>query len=503
VAPESTPRGVIWFLTGSQHLYGEETLREVGDHARQIAAALDGSTVVPLPVILRPTLTGSDEIRRALIQAGADEECVGVITWMHTFSPARMWIAGLSVLHKPLLHLHTQFDRDLPWGEIDMDYMNLNQSAHGDREFGYVESRMQVRRKTVVGHWAEPEVQERVGLWVRAARAAHEVARLRVARFGDNMRDVAVTEGDKVGAQMVLGATVNGYGVDGLGIAVAESSPAAVDALLAAYDHEYDLAEDLRRDGARRESLVQAARIEAGLRDLLTEGGFGAFTDTFEDLGALRQLPGIAVQRLMADGYGFGAEGDWKTAILLRALKVLTMGLPGGTSFMEDYVYHLGPGPQKVLGAHMLEVCPSIAAERPRCEVHPLSIGGREDPVRLVFTAPPGPAVLVCLIEVGGRLRLLANVVDVVAPDADLPKLPVARAVWEPRPDLSTAAEAWLSAGGSHHSVFTMAVGVEAVRDLAEIWGIELLVIDEGTTVHQFANELRWNQAYYHLARGL
>jgi L-arabinose isomerase len=495
--------GSVWFVTGSQHLYGEETLRQVHEHARVVAAALDDSDAVPVAIVDREPLTDADSIRRVLAEASADEDCIGVITWMHTFSPARMWIGGLNALRKPLLHLHTQFDRDLPWAQIDMDYMNLNQSAHGDREFGYIESRMGVARKTVVGHWADPAVQERIGTWIRAATGWREAQTLRIARFGDNMRDVAVTEGDKVGAQMTLGATVNGYGIDALGDAVENARDAAVEELLERYDDEYELAAELSRGGERRDALAQAAQIEVGLRAFLSDGGFGAFTDTFEDLGRLRQLPGIAVQRLMADGYGFGAEGDWKTAALLRVMKVMAAGLDGGTSFMEDYVYHLGPGGHKVLGAHMLEICPSIAAGRPSCEIHPLAIGDRDDPVRLVFTAPPGPAVVVCLIDVGGRLRLVANQVDVVEPDAPLPRLPVARAVWEPRPGLSTAAEAWLTAGGSHHSVFTMALGIEALRDMAEIAGIELVVIDEGTTIPQFTSELRWNRAYYHLARGL
>ena len=495
--------GSVWFLTGSQHLYGEETLRQVHEHSRQVAAALQESAAVPVAIVDREPLTDADSIRRALSEASADEACIGVIAWMHTFSPARMWIGGLAALRKPLLHLHTQFDRDLPWAQIDMDYMNLNQSAHGDREFGYMESRMGVARKTVVGHWSDPEVQQRIGTWIRAADGWRAAQTLRIARFGDNMRDVAVTEGDKVGAQITFGATVNGYGIDALGAAVQGARDAAVEELLERYDDEYELATELRPDGGRRASLAQAAQIEVGLRAFLLDGGFGAFTDTFEDLGALRQLPGIAVQRLMADGFGFGAEGDWKTAMLLRILKVMAAGLPGGTSFMEDYVYHLGPGGHKVLGAHMLEVCPSIAAGRPSCEIHPLSIGGREDPVRLVFTAPAGPAVVVCLIDAGGRLRLVANEVNVVAPDADLPRLPVARAVWEPKPSLSTAAEAWLMAGGSHHSVFTMALGIEALRDLAEIAGVELVVIDQRTSIAQFANELRWNRAYHHLARGL
>jgi L-arabinose isomerase len=499
----SDSHGSIWFVTGSQHLYGEETLRQVHEHSRQVTAALHDSAAIPVAVLGREPLTDADSIRRVLNEASTDEGCVGVVAWMHTFSPARMWIGGLNALRKPLLHLHTQFDRDLPWSEIDMDYMNLNQSAHGDREFGYIEARMGVARKTVVGHWADPTVQERIGTWSRAALGWHEAQRLRIARLGDNMRDVAVTEGDKVGAQITFGTSVNGYSVDALSDAVESARDAAGEEPLERYDEDYELAAELRPDGKRRDSLAQAAQIEVGLRALLLDGGFGGFTDTFEDLGRLRQLPGIAVQRLMADGYGFGAEGDWKTAMLLRIMKVMAAGLQGGTSFMEDYVYHLGPGGSKVLGAHMLEVCPSIAAGRPRAEIHPLSIGGREDPVRLVFTAPPGPAVMVCLIDVGGRLRLIANQVDVVEPDADLPRLPVARAVWEPRPSLSTAAEAWLTAGGSHHSVFTMALGTEALRDLAEIAGIELVVIDAGTSIDRFASELRWNRSYYHLARGL
>jgi L-arabinose isomerase len=499
----SSDLGSVWFLTGSQHLYGDEALREVDEHARQIAQALDASDAIPVPIVHRKALTDPDSIGRVLAEASSDDRCLGVIAWMHTFSPARMWIGGLTALRKPLLHLHTQFDRDLPWTEIDMDYMNLNQSAHGDREFGYVETRLRVARKTVVGHWADPDVQSRIGSWTRAACGWQEAQGLEVARFGDNMRNVAVTEGDKVGAQLQLGVSVNGYGVDALSGAVGAAPQTLVDQLLQEYEFAYELAPELRPGGARRTSLEDAARIEAGLRTFLQEGGFRAFTDTFEDLGGLRQLPGIAVQRLMAEGYGFGAEGDWKTAALLRIMKVMAAGLEGGTSFMEDYLYHLGPGGSKVLGAHMLEICPSIAAARPSCEVHPLSIGGREDPVRLVFTAPPGPAVVICLVDMGGRLRLIANEVDVVEPDAELRRLPVARAVWAPRPDLSTAAEAWLMAGGSHHTVFTMALGLEPLRDLAEIAGVELVVIDRSTQAVQFRNELRWNQAYYHLARGL
>jgi L-arabinose isomerase len=423
---------------------------------------------------------------------------------MHTFSPAKMWVKGLNQLAKPLAHLHTQYNRELPWSEIDMGFMNLNQSAHGDREYGFILARLRLDRKIVVGHWQDSAVLAELDSWSRVACAVAESRRLKIVRFGGmNMREVAVTGGDRLEAQIQLGWETNGHGVGDLVGRIAEVGDAEVDQLVEEYEAKYTLVAELSRGGAKRESLRYAARQEIGIRAFLTDGGYGAFTTTFEDLHGLNQLPGLAVQRLMADGYGFGAEGDWKTALLLRVMKVMAVGLPGGTSFMEDYVYHLGPGGSKVLGAHMLEICPSIAAGKPSCEIHPLSIGDREDPVRLVFTAPPGPAVVVSMVDMGGRLRLVANQVDVVDPDAPLPRLPVARAVWEPRPDLSTAAEAWLTAGGSHHSVFTMALGIAALRDLAQIAGLELLVIDEQTTIPQFANELRWNQAYYHLARGL
>jgi L-arabinose isomerase len=493
----------VWFATGSQHLYGDAVLREVDEHSRRIAEALDAAEPIPVRVLMRETLTTSETIHRLCLEANAAENCVGVIAWMHTFSPAKMWIAGLAALQKPLLHLHTQFNRELPWSEIDMDFMNLNQSAHGDREFGFIETRMRKSHKIVVGHWSEPVVHERLGAWTRAACGWHEAHQLRVARFGDNMRQVAVTEGDKVEAELRFGISVNGYGVGDLVDAVRGAPAAAVDDLVQEYEQDYDLVESLREGGDRRESLREAARIEAGLRSFLDGGGFKAFTDTFEDLGGLPQLPGIAVQRLMADGYGFGAEGDWKTAALLRIAKVMAAGLEGGTSFMEDYTYHLAPDRPQVLGAHMLEVCPSIAGDRPACEIHPLSIGGKPDPVRLVFTAASGPAIVASLVDLGERFRIVANEVDVVPPDAALPRLPVARAVWEPRPSLAVAAEAWLLAGGAHHTVFTQALGIELLADLAEIAQVELLVVDGGTTVSDFKKELRWNQAYYHLARGL
>ena len=492
---------VVWFLTGSQSLYGEDTLRQVAEQSGRIAALLDDAGL-PAKVVWRPVLKDAEAIRRACIEANADETCAGVITWMHTFSPAKMWIGGLDALDKPMLHLHTQADAPLPWASIDMDFMNLNQAAHGDREFAHIQTRLNVPRKTVAGHASDPAVISRVEDWVRACLARADLRSLKLARFGDNMRDVAVTEGDKVEAQLKLGASVNTYGVNDLVAVVDEIDDASVDALVAEYEDSYTVAAALRKGGDRHDSLRYAARIEAGLRTFLTEGGFGAFTTNFEDLGGLRQLPGLAVQRLMADGYGFGGEGDWKTALLLRALKTAAAGRPGGTSFMEDYTYHLEPGKELILGAHMLEVCPSIAVATPSCEIHPLSIGGREDPVRLVFDAAPGPAVVAGLADLGDRLRIIANEIDVVSPPEPLPKLPVARAVWSPRPDWRTSVESWLTAGAPHHTVLSTAIGIEVLTDLARQLGVELLTIGAETTTARFEQEIRWNQAYYRLARG-
>ncbi|MBT8225941.1 MAG: L-arabinose isomerase, partial [Dactylosporangium sp.] len=436
-------------------------------------------------------------------EANTDPACVGVIAWMHTFSPAKMWITGLDALRKPLLHLHTQVNAALPWASIDMDFMNLNQAAHGDREFGHIQTRIGVARKTIAGHVADPQVVARIDAWARAALGLARLRSLRLARFGDNMRDVAVTEGDKVEAELRFGASVNTYGVNDLVAVVDQVADADIDALAAEYADAYDLAADLAAGQSRHGSLRDAARIELGLRQFLTAGGFGAFTTNFEDLGGLRQLPGIAVQRLMGDGYGFGAEGDWKTSLMVAALKAMGVGLGRGTSFMEDYTYHFAPGEPKILGAHMLEVCPTIAAGQPSCEVHPLGIGGREDPVRLVFDAAPGPGVVLGVADLGDRFRLVANEVEVVPPDQPLPNLPVARAVWKPAPSLSTSAESWLTAGGPHHTVLTMAVGVETIRDFATMLRTELLVIDQHTTTAAFNDQLRWNQAYYRLAQGL
>jgi L-arabinose isomerase len=492
----------VWFLTGSQGLYGPETLEQVAEQSRRIAAALDESPDVPVRVVWRPVLTSSGDILRTILEAGAADRVVGVVAWMHTFSPAKMWIAGLDALRKPFLHLHTQANVELPWADIDMDFMNLNQAAHGDREFGYVQARLNVPRKTVAGHVSDPRVTRRIGAWARAATGYTELHSLRLARFGDNMRDVAVTEGDKVEAQLRFGVSVNTYGVTELVDEVAATADADVDALVKEYDEVYRLAPELRSGGDRHGSLRYAARIELALRAFLERGGFRAFTSNFEDLGGLRQLPGLAVQRLMADGYGFGGEGDWKTSMLVRTLKAMSAGSSLGTSFMEDYTYDLTPGEERTLGAHMLEVCPTIAAGTPSCEIHPLSIGGREDPVRLVFDATPGPAVVLGLADLGERFRLVANEIEVVPPSEPLPRLPVARAVWKPLPDFGTSVESWLTAGGPHHTVLSQAVGSEELRDLAEMLETELLVIDGDTTVRDFGRQVRWNQAYYRLARG-
>lgn len=489
----------IWLVTGSQHLYGPETLQQVARHSETIARALNDSGDIPVQVVFKPVVTSPDEITRLCREANNHAACIGLMAWMHTFSPAKMWIAGLDLLQKPLCHLHTQFNAEIPWGQIDMDFMNLNQSAHGDREFGFILTRMRKNRKVVVGHWQESRVRQKLGIWARVALGCHELRHLKVARIGDNMREVAVTEGDKVAAQMRFGFSVNGYDSSDIVARMEAISEKQVDQLLAVYQDAYTLSPALGPDGAQRASLREAARIELGLRAFLEAGGFRAFTDTFENLGRLRQLPGIAVQRLMADGYGFGAEGDWKTAALLRAMKVMAGGLEGGTSFMEDYTYHFTGSGGYVLGAHMLEICPSIAGGKPRCEVHPLGIGGREDPVRLVFSAPAGPALNASLIDLGNRFRLLVNEVTAAKPPKDLPKLPVARAFWEPLPNLETGAAAWMLAGGAHHTVFTQALTSEYLEDFADIFGIELLVIDAHTRVRAFKDQLRSNETYYHL----
>lgn len=493
----------VWFVTGSQSLYGRDILDQVAEQSRQIAERLDGSAEIAVQVRWIPVVTDAEQIARVLAEANACAECIGVVAWMHTFSPAKMWIRGLKSLRKPLLHLHTQFGVELPWRTIDMDFMNLNQAAHGDREFGYIQSRLSQSRKTIAGHVDEPGTRARIGNWVRAALGHAELSSMKVARFGDNMRGVAVTEGDKVEAEAHFGVSVDTYGVNDLVDVVAQVRPADVDKLVREYEHTYRIAAELRPDGARHASLRYGAQIEIGLRKFLQDGGFHAFTTNFEDLGGLRQLPGLAVQRLMADGYGFGGEGDWKTALMLRTVKAMGEGLAGGTSFMEDYTYDLTPGRERILGAHMLEVCPSIAAAVPTLEVHPLSIGDRDDPVRLRFTAAPGDGLIIGICDMGSRFRLVANEVRVVEPPTELPRLPVACAVWDPLPCWSTSAEAWLMAGAPHHTVMTTAVGTETIEDFASMTDTELLVIDADTTVRGFARELRWNDVYHHVAVGL
>ena len=492
----------VWFVCGSQHLYGPETLEQVARNAAVIGQALHDSPSIPVNIVSKGVLTTADDIRALCREADRDPRCAGLILWMHTFSPSKMWIGGLGALKKPFAHLHTQFDRELPWATLDMDYMNLNQSAHGDREAGFLHTRLRLERKVVVGHWSDPDVHARLGTWTRAAWAWHDLQGARFARFGDNMRDVAVTEGDKVSAEMRFGFAVNAHPVGELAARVDAVTEPDVDALIDTYLREYAVAPELRPFGERHASLRDAARIEAGLRGFLEEGGFKGFTDNFQDLHGLKQLPGIATQRLMADGYGFGGEGDWKTAALVRAMKVMAHGLPGGTSFMEDYTYHLEPGRHQVLGAHMLEVCPTIAAGTPRVEVHPLGIGGKEDPVRLVFDAQHGPAINASLVDLGNRFRLIVGEVTAV-PHPDLPRLPVARAVWECQPDFKTASAAWIHAGGAHHTGYSSALTTEHLEDFAAIAAVELAVIDANTTLRAFRQNLRLSDLYHVLAQGL
>ena len=489
----------IWFVTGSQHLYGDETLLQVAENSKEMVVGFNDSSHLPIKIVWKPTVKTPDEITSVCHEANVEKKCIGMITWMHTFSPAKMWIKGLTILNKPLCHLHTQFNAEIPWQTINMDFMNLNQSAHGDREFGFMMSRMRKKRKVVVGHWRDERVQKKIGVWSRVALGWNELQHLKVARIGDNMREVAVTEGDKVAAQMRFGFAVNGFDSSDIVKHINTISDSDVDILLAVYEESYHLTSSLKKGGNQRDSLVEAAKIELGLRAFLEEGDYHAFTDTFENLGELKQLPGIAVQRLMADGYGFGAEGDWKTAAMVRALKVMNIGLEGGVSFMEDYTYHFTPQKSYVLGSHMLEICPSIAHGTPSCEVHPLGIGGKADPARLVFDATSGDAINVSLVDMGNRFRLIVNEVEAIKPMADMPNLPVARVLWDAKPSLEVAATAWILAGGAHHTVYSQDINTEYMEDFADIAGIELLVIDEKTTVRDFKDRINANEAYYHM----
>ena len=487
----------LWFIVGSQHLYGEDALAEVAEHSRKIVEGLNAGGKIGFPIELKPVLTTSDQIYRTFIEAGTDDACIGIIAWMHTFSPAKMWIKGLKHLTKPMLHLHTQFNKEIPWSRIDMDFMNLNQSAHGGREFGFINTRLGIRRKVITGFWQEEETQKRVGDWADVAAAVAEGRNLKIARFGDNMRDVAVTEGNKVSAQISLGYEVNGYGLGDLTAVINDVTNADIEARIDEYSGKYRIDDSLKKGSAGYDLLVEALRIEAGIESFLLAGGFKAFTTTFENLYGMKQLPGIAVQNLMNKGYGFGAEGDWKTAALLRMMKVMGGKDKGGTSFMEDYTYHFDGEDSLVLGAHMLEVCPSIASGDVRVEAHPLGIGGKEDPVRLVFDVPEGQALNATMIDLGSRFRLVVNELEVVSAPEKIENLPVARVLWKPMPNLSIGADAWIYAGGAHHSVFSQAVTSDQLRSFADICGIETVVIDKDTKLNDFRNELRWNEASY------
>ncbi|MGA1029566.1 MAG: L-arabinose isomerase [Flavobacteriaceae bacterium] len=487
----------VWFITGSQHLYGPETLQQVAQNAKTITKAFEESKDIPVRVVYKPTVKTTEEVYETLTAANQTKDCIGVITWMHTFSPAKMWIRGLTALQKPLLHLHTQYNRDIPWDTIDMDFMNLNQAAHGDREFGFIVSRLRKNRKVVVGHWAEASVQQKIGAWTRVAAGWDDWQGAKFARFGDNMRFVAVTDGDKVEAETQFGFSVNTFGIGDLVAQISEIPTAAIETLIQEYEASYDMAPSLLKGGQHRASLEEAARIELGLEKFLVAGGFKGFTDTFEDLHGMKQLPGIAVQRLMQKGYGFAGVGDWKTAALVRALKVMGAGLQGGNAFMEDYTYHLDPKEPRILGSHMLEVDPVLAADKPSCEIHPLGIGGKEDPVRLVFNGKAGQSLVAALMDFGNRFRLVINKTEGETIPKKLPKLPVARIMWKPLPDFETATTAWILAGGAHHTCYSENISVEQLEDFADIAQIEALVIDENTNLRDFKNTLRTNEAYF------
>jgi L-arabinose isomerase len=487
----------VWFVTGSQNLYGADTLKQVAEHSEKISNYLNNLKTIPVTIVFKPTVKSPDEITSLCSEANVQKNCIGIITWMHTFSPAKMWINGLKILQKPICHFHTQFNRDIPWGSIDMDFMNLNQSAHGDREFGFIMSRMRIERKVVVGHWQDVNVHQQLNMWCRAAAGWHDWQGAKFVRFGDNMREVAVTDGDKVEAQIKFGYSFNTYGVGDLVAVINKVKTKEIDELCETYNKEYKLTPSLKKNGKQHQSLRDAAKIELGLRKFLEAGNYKGFTDTFEDLHGILQLPGIATQRLMADGYGFGGEGDWKTAALVRAMKVMGSGLAGGNSFMEDYTYHFDPKNSMVLGSHMLEICPSISNAKPNCEIHPLGIGGKNDPVRLVFNVNGGAALNASIVDMGNRFRLLVNEVMAVKPTYNLPKLPVARVLWKPLPDMQTACAAWILAGGAHHTAYSQNLTSEALQDFAEMANIEMVLINKNTTLYQLKNELRWSEVYY------
>lgn len=492
----------VWFVTGAQLLYGGDAVVAVDAHSNEMVKGLNESGNLPVKVVYKGTVNSAAEVTATFKAANNEEKCIGVITWMHTFSPAKMWIHGLQELRKPLLHFHTQFNKEIPWATMDMDFMNLNQSAHGDREFGHIVTRMRKNRKVVVGHWQDPQAQAKIAVWMRVAAAWADAREMRIIRFGDQMNNVAVTDGDKVEAEMRLGYHVDYYPIADLVAVHDQVSDADIAAMLHTYEKEYDLADNCKEGGKDRKQVVEAARIEIALRRFLEEKGAKAFTTNFDDLAGLDQLPGLASQRLMAEGYGFGAEGDWKTAALYRTMWFMSQGMPKGCSFLEDYTLHFDGGQSAILQAHMLEVCPLIAEKKPRLEVHPLGIGGKNAPARLVFTSKQGTGVAATIVDMGNRFRLIVNEVDCIK-SKELPKLPVASALWIPRPNFEIGAAAWILAGGTHHTSFSYDLTVEYLEDFADIAGIEMVVIDQNTTIPEFKKELRMNEVYYMLNKAL
>ena len=496
----------FWFLTGSQDLYGRETLKQVAENSKQIVNSLNfpmDNLKLPYKLVWKATLLDSASIEATIQKANAYEKCAGIVCWMHTFSPAKMWINGLNALKKPLLQLNTQFNEKIPYSTMDMDFMNLNQSAHGDREFGYITARMDIKRKVIAGHWSHKSTRNRISVWMRSAVAACESKNMVIVRFGDNMRNVAVTCGDQVEAMIKLGWSVQYYGIGDLIACMRKVKTSAIDELMKVYEEKYNI--DWGKNSAYTKSHIrEQARIELGLKKFLKLTGASAFTTNFQDLHGMKQLPGLACQRLMEEGFGFAGEGDWKTAGMVRVLKIMANGMienGNGVSFMEDYTYNLEENNMLNLGSHMLEVCPTIAETKPTLEVHPLGIGGKQDPARLVFNGKSGKSLVCSIVDMGNRMRLIANDLETVTPPQKFEKLPVARVLWKPLPDFTTSCEAWILAGGGHHTAYTNVLNIEYLKDFAEITGIELVHIGENTTISSIRNELRWNEAYWSMKK--
>lgn len=492
----------VWFVTGAQLLYGGDAVVAVDAHSNEMVKGLNESGKLPVKVVYKGTVNSSKEVSATFKAANNDEKCAGIITWMHTFSPAKMWIHGLQELKKPMLHFHTQFNKEIPWDTMNMDFMNLNQSAHGDREFGFINARMRRPRKVVVGYWKDDKTLARISVWMRVAAAWADAQNMTIIRFGDNMNNVAVTDGDKVEAEMRLGYHIDEYPIGKLVAVMNKVTETEIAAMVKTYEAEYTLADNVKEGGKDRQRLIEAAREEIAIRKFLESKGAKGFTTSFDELEGLDQLPGLASQRLMAEGYGFGAEGDWKTAALYRTMWFMGQGLEGGCSFLEDYTLNFDGEKSSILQAHMLEICPLIAEGKPKLEVHPLGIGGKNDPARLVFTTKPGTGVAATIIDMGNRFRMIVNQVDCIK-SKPLPKLPVASALWIPQPNFEVGAGAWILAGGTHHSSFSFAITQEYLEDYAEIAGIEMIVIDKDTTISNFKKELRMNDVYYMLNKAL